>query len=274
MFNIKPIEIDEEKLLKEIIKLKRDKEIKKCLESKEEKILEAYKNYEINKNNLETIKSLESFQKIKEELKSWYNNDSVKVKRIRKQMLTSTIKCPYCLLSETNVLDHYLQKSSFPEFSVYSKNLIPICSNCNGKKGELFCKNGVRQIINPYYDNLPEYQFLFVDLYCEDGIPVLEKISLKFKDESNLKLIIENHFINLELKDRYKKFIIQALQTKFEILNGNKSLESIEAVKNHLESEIKTLKKQYNCNYWELVLDYAIINNPDVLEAIITNAIE
>ena len=67
MFNIKPIEIDEEKLLKEIIKLKRDKEIKKCLESKEEKILEAYKNYEINKNNLETIKSLESFQKIKEE---------------------------------------------------------------------------------------------------------------------------------------------------------------------------------------------------------------
>ena len=78
----------------------------------------------------------------------------------------------------------------------------------------------------------------------------------------------------MELKDRYKKFIIQALQTKFEILNGNKSLESIEAVKNHLESEIKTLKKQYNCNYWELVLDYAIINNPDVLEAIITNAIE
>ena len=68
MFNIKPIEIDEEKLLKEIIKLKRDKEIKKCLESKEEKILEAYKNYEINKNNLETIKSLESFQKIKEDI--------------------------------------------------------------------------------------------------------------------------------------------------------------------------------------------------------------
>ena len=46
----------------------------------------------------------------------------------------SPLVCPMCGGFGNGTLDHYLPKDTYPEFSVFSKNLIPAC-NCNNLRG-------------------------------------------------------------------------------------------------------------------------------------------
>ena len=45
--------------------------------------------------------------------------------------LQDVAKCPYCLLNTPNTLDHYFDKSDYPDYSVYTPNLVPCCSIFN-----------------------------------------------------------------------------------------------------------------------------------------------
>ena len=40
----------------------------------------------------------------------------------------SVARCPFCGISESSTLDHYLPKEQYPEFSVFPKNLVPSCA--------------------------------------------------------------------------------------------------------------------------------------------------
>lgn len=48
-------------------------------------------------------------------------------------------KCLFCTHGTPTTLDHYLPQS-VPELSILPLNLIPCCSGCNNKKGELVAK--------------------------------------------------------------------------------------------------------------------------------------
>lgn len=65
---------------------------------------------------------------------------------------TEHLVCPMCGSMHSGTLDHYLPKSGFPTFAIFSKNLVPACK-CNSKRGEILlgAKTGER-ILHPYYD--------------------------------------------------------------------------------------------------------------------------
>ncbi|MBF8774032.1 HNH endonuclease signature motif containing protein [Pseudomonas fulva] len=50
--------------------------------------------------------------------------------------------CPYCGLPRNITLDHFLPRklNAFPEYSILSKNLVPACSGCQGKKSDYYHK--------------------------------------------------------------------------------------------------------------------------------------
>jgi len=61
--------------------------------------------------------------------------------------------CPFCGSLKTATLDHFLPQADYPEWIIYSRNLVPAC-DCNSKrrndvKGEL--QN--QRVLHPYYDN-------------------------------------------------------------------------------------------------------------------------
>ncbi|WP_434050458.1 HNH endonuclease [Marinobacter salarius] len=62
--------------------------------------------------------------------------------------------CPYCGgIGRPRNLDHYLPKSRFPQFSLFPKNLVPACRDCNmDGKGQGFSASAGKQIIHPFYD--------------------------------------------------------------------------------------------------------------------------
>ncbi|WP_426234417.1 HNH endonuclease [Pseudomonas sp. TWP3-2] len=60
--------------------------------------------------------------------------------------------CPMCGNSAVGTVEHYLPKTPFPEFSVFSWNLVPSCNSCNQKRGSKHA-NGVRhKLLHPIFD--------------------------------------------------------------------------------------------------------------------------
>lgn len=61
--------------------------------------------------------------------------------------------CPVCGRDALGTLDHYLPKQTFPEFSFYSKNLVPACDRCNNQRGTTLKGLVVgERPIHPYFD--------------------------------------------------------------------------------------------------------------------------
>ncbi|CAD2074936.1 hypothetical protein JEOAER750_01068 [Jeotgalicoccus aerolatus] len=64
-------------------------------------------------------------------------------------------RCPYCLHSDIDEIDHYLPKSKYPSLALTTENLVPACHKCNNKKLEK-----IRLFPHPYFDNVDMYTFI------------------------------------------------------------------------------------------------------------------
>lgn len=51
------------------------------------------------------------------------------------KIINSINECPYCGFGEVTEIDHFLFKSSYPEFMLFYYNFIHSCHNCNKQKG-------------------------------------------------------------------------------------------------------------------------------------------
>lgn len=61
--------------------------------------------------------------------------------------------CPMCGSSKTGTLDHFLPQGNYPEWIIYSKNLIPAC-DCNSKRGEHVRGDNInKRVLHPYFDD-------------------------------------------------------------------------------------------------------------------------
>jgi hypothetical protein len=62
-------------------------------------------------------------------------------------------RCPLCAQRDVGTLDHYLPKTSFPEFAVLPINLLPCCFDCNHSKHEHVPAAASEQLFHPYFDD-------------------------------------------------------------------------------------------------------------------------
>lgn len=77
-------------------------------------------------------------------------------RKIYESILSSAKEqCPFCGgIGVPRNLDHFLPKAHFPQFSLFPRNLVPACRDCNmDGKGQKFSISAEDQIIQPYLDN-------------------------------------------------------------------------------------------------------------------------
>ena len=88
------------------------------------------------------------------------------------QILARSSVCCLCGLRATSELDHFLPKELFPEFSALSLNLVPVCSVCNKRKGEVWREQGSEPaFLHAYLDQLPSSEsFLQATLDFTAGV--------------------------------------------------------------------------------------------------------
>ena len=98
----------------------------------QQKIEYYYNHYNSHGKNIHKIKPRKLDVSEKETIIDVYESyQSNAIIAFRNILFEHISKCPYCGLNETAHLDHYLPKSDFAEYSLFTKNLIPCCYNCN-----------------------------------------------------------------------------------------------------------------------------------------------
>jgi len=108
-------------------------------------------------------------------------------------------RCPYCgLPDEPGTLDHILAKSLYPEYSMFTKNLVPVCEKCNQKKRpRMWNDDGTRRFINPYYDAFMASPFYAIEILPPYQTPLFRVAFPNLSDAD--RNICESHFKRLQV---------------------------------------------------------------------------
>lgn len=102
----------------------------------------------------------------KDDFESLYERPPVALKSYLKNLRYGLNgACPMCGRDNLGTLDHYLSKANYPEFSLFSKNLIPACSRCNTQRQTSV--KGVapgERALHPYFDAFATRRLLTIEL--------------------------------------------------------------------------------------------------------------
>jgi hypothetical protein len=126
----------------------------------------------------------------------------------------SVARCPFCGISESSTLDHYLPKEQYPEFSVFQKNLVPSCAVCNTRKRDRILDEGtnVRMFLHPCYDVIPDMAFLAVRARMEvDALILSYRLTRPAGMAVQTFQHLRSHFNELDLADRYRRMGLEHL---------------------------------------------------------------
>lgn len=93
------------------------------------------------------------------------------INNIRKK--DSNSLCPMCGSMHRGTLDHVLPKNNFPEFAIFSRNLVPACK-CNFVKGKKSTNGAGARILHPYYDKILGKRLISAKFDSLSRIPTID----------------------------------------------------------------------------------------------------
>lgn len=182
------------------------------------------------------------------------------------------LKCVYCGIKRQKAedLDHYLPRSIFPAYSILSYNLIFVCKDCNQnfKKSLFVEKDGTRCILNPYFDDIENYNFLKCNINFDRETSFTlnyEVITPEGITDAKLLQVVKNHFRNLNLDARYTHIIYDDCWFEF---------------KNTCTTFDRSANQYFNhdIHYYNMVIDFKIkafgSTNPNNFEKLFWEALK
>lgn len=253
--------------------------LKSRVHAKDDEIEARFDEYDhaFESDTLESIAEDPVMQEMRTDLQSLYNFKSKPFLELHELLIRPdgilNDTCPNCDKDSVVSFDHLLPKTKFPEFSDHPLNLMPCCSDCNGRKSANWIENGRRKYLNLYIDELPEVQYLFCDVRVSgDAIECDFSLSNPNGIDADLFRKITNHFETLDLCRRYKNRSNQVVSSYVRSMirvcrrllgiNGDDK----ECVRHSIQSEISMIKRKKGCNHWETLIIEACCNTDEVFD--------
>lgn len=279
-FNLYDGDMSPFKIFEEALNRKRNEDEQNLINKQKDIIKSQYDKYElaVKENNVETLDSAGFAGKEKDALLGMYDYNCKTIEDFKTSFKSKVPKfykstCPYCTISRANTIEHILPKGLYPEFAINVLNLIPACSDCNSKKGEVVLdrKDNKKFTINYYTDILPKEQYLFVDISIGnyDNYPIC-----KFKLENPEEIIdpelfdlIKSHYYHYGLLTQFEEQydeVLKSLRRAFSISNDYDRSVII------LSEELEEDKEIYGYNYWQTILQLELIKSPIFKEYILS----
>ena len=171
-------------------------------------------------------------------------------------------RCPFCMMSEANTLDHYLNKAKFPEFTLFWPNLVPCCGYCNSKKTESFLKNNKRQFLHYYYDKMPEKPVLLF-FYSFDG----EERVIHFDVDKSINGyeydLFRTQFELLDIGLRLEESLDREIARKFKKFFDLCEKYGIKMCFQFINDELKENVSDYGVNHYMSAFYRGLLNDKD-----------
>lgn len=173
-------------------------------------------------------------------------------------------KCPMCAESIVTALDHHFPKSSYFLYSIYPKNLVPICSRCNEAKKHTKPDELTKQFIHPYYDDFSKEQWFEVRFISQKPISLIYecKENDHLGKEASKKL--KSHFKCLKLADLYTSNAIVKLDDLKSIFSPLLNTKDWVSVYEELTNQLNMVSGRPDS--WEYALFEKLINEKWYIE--------
>lgn len=192
------------------------------------------------------------------------SNLKAKIKETQDEHLRQI--CPNCGILPALEVDHYVPKELYPDFSIYSSNLIWSCKTCNGKKLQYWKEATYRGIINFYIDDIPSFNFLGCEVTSNNG--VLKAIFfIKEQRLTNHPNIIK-HFERLKILDLYRDHIPTKLGEIIADLKSYRGELDENKVKRILLKQYLKRRANFGINDWKVCILREIIIKKHYLQYI------
>ncbi|WP_280424411.1 HNH endonuclease [Nocardia carnea] len=162
-------------------------------------------------------------------------------------------KCAYCHQLRATEVDHYLPKSRFGEFSVYSPNLVPICRKCNGIKLNRYrLTGGGRRYLHPYFDNLREgsVQFLNALVVVDQVVTVEFGLIRPAGMSSDVWKVLRHQFEELNLAVRYMEDAAETIAGMVDVFYSHFDGGGAVEISRQLNKEKVSRERVYGPNHW------------------------
>ncbi len=233
------------------------------------KVFDAYQSYEDAAPEVGELDEAPLTGQQKEAMRHAFTVETEPMTTLRGDLLKriEVARCPFCGISESSTLDHYLPKERYPEFSVFPKNLVPSCAVCNTRKRDRILDAGtnVRMFLHPCYDPIPDMSFLTVHARMEADALVL---SYRLIRPAGMALQtfrhLTSHFNELDLADRYRRMGLEHLGGQYPALRRAYGPgEDAERVAEKLIEGAEDFEEVSGPNYWLARLYRALAGNYD-----------
>ena len=174
-------------------------------------------------------------------------------------------RCPYCMLDEPSTWDHYLPKTYYPEYSVFDRNLVYVCSRCNHKKWEHFSATNLLYC-HPYFTVHPTEPVLHCNISIAD-----QNLKIQYYVAGNGAIapyveIANEHMERLELAKRFNSAAASVVSMFVaELRQMHSTGLSVQVLKDILQSRYQAVNVDFGPNAWEARLWNALGTCPDFL---------
>lgn len=273
MINLTHYQDDPFVAFQRIVECKREPQ-RTILLSVSENVRQRYQHYWDNQHNLISILNENYSSDVKNALRHCYDVETEElncllknIRQLPQKFGHQASRCQYCGIGPGFTFDHYLPKESYPEYAAYAINLVTCCSDCNTRKGAIFMIDGQRQFINLYFDNLPDAQFLYVDIiFSVENIPIPTFYIKNIPELSaDLSAVINAHFQKLKLYERYQDNISEVISELISGIQQNNLEENISQIVELLRYESGKKTRMFGPNYWQAVLIEALAGSEHFL---------
>lgn len=169
--------------------------------------------------------------------------------------------CPFCGISPTRTLEHYLPKAHYPDLSVVPLNLIPCCRDCNTEKHDAKTETIDKQNIHPYFDDFTQEQWLFADIIYDGGPVAIFRVTPPVAWNIKSKYKVSIHLTTYDLDERFGDLASEEItgikKTMTELLSSSNS----NIVREHLLDTANS-RAEIHLNSWQVALYQALANSP------------
>lgn len=178
--------------------------------------------------------------------------------------------CPMCGSFGTGQADHFVPKKTYPEFSLFARNLVPACK-CNQTKLTAYKNADGARILHPYFDKSLGERILYLEFSGDMIAPDMAiELTLPYKTNANAKyhvssIVARGNVLNWASKE-WSKIKARPSGTIFQKDNGNFTTADI---KKMLEKAFLNFDRDYGTpNNWKSMFYYGLTLKIDYHEYI------
>jgi hypothetical protein len=232
-------------------------------------ILTSYGAYEVAAPALQTLAPVVMTASQREAMLHAFEVETAPLAGLRSRLLKriSVARCPFCSISESSSLDHYLPKEQNPQFAIFSKNLVPCCPTCNTRKRDKIVDEGtnVRLFLHPCYDDIPDELFINLDvMLLPDALGLTFRIVRPQGMAQAVFRHLRSHFDQLDLGNRYRLMGLDYLREQRGALARLYGPEQDAGkVAAELANKASDFEQDNGANYWLCILNRALAAHDD-----------